>query len=93
MLRTLLKAFGMAQLTKAKRGRRIKATKVAKPDFVLPPYLAMARWTAFQFAQAVRTLPNRNRLRLPINHGDGYTERRRVEAARRRGVTEIPPSP
>jgi CheY-like chemotaxis protein len=89
LLRTVLKAFGMREIHECKDGAdALQYLSLNKPDFILTD-LAMAPMDGLQFTRAVRELPDRDACVVPIIMLTGYTERRRVEAARDAGVTEI----
>jgi two-component system chemotaxis response regulator CheY len=89
LLRTLLKAFGLREIQECKDGEdALRYLSANKPDFILTD-LAMAPMDGLQFTRAVREFPNRADCVVPIIMLTGYTERRRVEAARDAGVTEI----
>ncbi len=89
LLRTLLKAFGIREIHEAQEGSEALAfLKVRRPDFVLTDF-AMAPMDGIRFTKAVRALPDRADCVLPIIMVTGYTEMKRVEAARDAGVTEI----
>ena len=89
LLRTLLKAFGMREIHECKEGAdALRHLALNKPDFIITD-LAMAPMDGLQLTRAVRELPNRADCVVPIIMLTGYTERRRVEAARDAGVTEI----
>jgi CheY-like chemotaxis protein len=89
LLRTVLKAFGIREIHECKEGAEaLRFLKAKKPDFVLTD-LAMAPMDGLHFTRAVRALPEKEDCVLPIIMVTGYTERRRVQAARDAGVTEI----
>ena len=89
LLRTLLKAFGIREIHECKEGAEaLRYLKLKKPDFILTD-LAMAPMDGLHFTRAVRNLPHKADCVLPIIMVTGYTERRRVEAARDAGVSEI----
>src|SRR5450432_3766991 len=89
LIRTVLKAFGMREIHECKSGAdALSYLATNKPDFIITD-LAMAPMDGLQFTRAVRELPNRAECVVPIIMLTGYTERRRVEAARDAGVTEI----
>jgi two-component system, chemotaxis family, chemotaxis protein CheY len=89
LLRTVLKAFGLRDVHECKEGGdALRYLAANKPDFILTDLL-MAPMDGLQFTRAVRELPNRADCVIPIIMLTGYTERRRVEAARDAGVTEM----
>jgi two-component system chemotaxis response regulator CheY len=89
LIRTVLKAFGMREIHECKGGAdALSYLAINKCDFIITD-LAMAPMDGLQFTRAVRELPNRADCVVPIIMLTGYTERRRVEAARDAGVTEI----
>jgi CheY-like chemotaxis protein len=89
LLRTVLQAFGLREIYECKEGTdALRCLTSNKPDFILTD-LAMAPMDGLQFTRAVRELPNRADCVIPIIMLTGYTERRRVEAARDAGVTEM----
>jgi len=89
LLRTVLKAFGMREIHECKDGTdALHYLTLNRPDFILTD-LAMAPMDGLTFTRAVRELPGRADCVVPIIMLTGYTERRRVEAARDAGVTEI----
>ena len=89
LLRTQLKAFGIRDIHECKDGgEALRYLKLTMPDFVLTDLL-MSPMDGIEFTKAVRALPNKTDCVLPIIMVTGYTERRRVEAARDAGVTEI----
>ncbi|HEX3486263.1 MAG TPA: response regulator [Micropepsaceae bacterium] len=89
LLRTMLKAFGVREIHECKEGgEALRFIKHKMPDFVLTD-LAMVPMDGIEFIRAVRALPDKSECVLPIIMVTGYTERRRVEAARDAGVTEI----
>jgi two-component system chemotaxis response regulator CheY len=89
LLRTMLKAFGIREIHECKEGgEALRFIKQKMPDFALVD-LAMAPMDGLHFTQAVRALPDKIDCVLPIIMVTGYTERRRIEAARDAGVTEI----
>jgi CheY-like chemotaxis protein len=89
LLRTLLKAFGIRDIKDcAEGGEALRRLRERMPDFILSD-LAMAPMDGLQFTRSVRGSDNRMESILPIIMVTGYTERRRVEAARDAGVTEI----
>jgi CheY-like chemotaxis protein len=89
LLRTLLKAFGIRDIHECKEGAEaLRYLKLKKPDFILTD-LAMAPMDGLHFTRAVRELPDETDCVLPILMVTGYTERRRIEAARDAGVSEI----
>ncbi|HXJ00195.1 MAG TPA: response regulator [Micropepsaceae bacterium] len=89
LLRTMLKAFGIREIFECKEGgEALRFIKHKMPDFALVD-LAMAPMDGLHFTQAVRALPDKTDCVLPIIMVTGYTERRRIEAARDAGVTEI----
>ena len=89
LLRTILKAFGIRDLQESTDGGEgLRRLRARMPDFVLCD-LAMAPMDGLHFTRAVRASEDRMESILPIIMVTGYTERRRVEAARDAGVTEI----
>ena len=89
LLRTVLKAFGLRDIHECKDGGdALRYLAANKPDFILTDLL-MAPMDGLQFTRAVRDLPNRAEAVIPIIMLTGYTERRRVEAARDAGITEM----
>jgi len=93
LLRTLLKAFGINDIRECAEGSAaLEALAFKMPDFVVVD-LAMAPMDGLQFTRAVRSSENEMLSVLPIIMCTGYTERRRVEAARDAGVTEIVAKP
>jgi two-component system chemotaxis response regulator CheY len=89
LLRTVLKAFGLQDIHECKEGAEaLRYLKLNKPDFVLTD-LAMAPMDGLHFTKAVRALPDKTDCVLPIIMVTGFTERRRVEAARDAGVNQI----
>jgi CheY-like chemotaxis protein len=89
LLRTLLKGFGIREVYECKEGGEgLKCLAMKKPDFILTD-LSMAPMDGLQFTRAVRAMPDKADCVLPIIMVTGHTERRRVEAARDAGVTEI----
>jgi CheY-like chemotaxis protein len=89
LLRTVLKAFGLQDIHECKEGSEaLRYLKLKKPDFVLCD-LAMAPMDGLNFTKAVRALSDKSDCVLPIIMVTGYTERRRVEAARDAGVTAL----
>ena len=93
LLRTLLKAFGIRDIQEcAEGGAALESLQLRMPDFVVVD-LAMAPMDGLQFTRAVRRSEDQMLSVLPIIMCTGYTERRRVEAARDAGVTEIVAKP
>ena len=93
LLRTLLKAFGIRDVQECiEGGQALRAVKEKVPDFVLVD-LAMAPMDGLQFTRAIRASDDPLESVLPIILVTGYTERRRVEAARDAGVNEIVAKP
>jgi CheY-like chemotaxis protein len=89
LLRTLLKAFGIRDVQECTEGgEALRRLRTKMPDFVLSD-LAMAPMDGLHFTRAIRGSEDRMESILPIIMVTGYTERRRVEAARDAGVTEI----
>ena len=89
LLRTLLKAFGIRDVKECAEGREaLQCLRARMPDFVLSD-LTMVPMDGLQFTRTVRGSDNRMESILPIIMVTGYTERRRIEAARDAGVTEI----
>ena len=89
LLRTVLNAFGIRNICECSEGSDgLKQLAAHKPDFVLAD-LSMAPMDGIGFTQAVRHLPDKGDCVLPIIMVTGHTERRRVEAARDAGVSEI----
>ena len=89
LLRTLLKAFGIRDVQECSDGGEgLRCLRAKMPDFVLSD-LAMAPMDGLHFTRAIRGSDDRMESILPVIMVTGYTERRRVEAARDAGVTEI----
>ena len=89
LLRTILRAMGVHQLSEFPDGEAVLAHLGAvHPDFILTD-LSMAPMDGLTLAKTVRQLPDENARVVPIIMITGHTERRRIEAARDAGVNEI----
>lgn len=89
LLRTLLNAMGIRRIVECLEGAdALKQLPLVKPDFILTD-LSMAPMDGIHFTRAVRYLPDESECVIPIIMVTGHTERRRIEAARDAGVTEI----
>jgi two-component system chemotaxis response regulator CheY len=89
LLRTLLTAMGIRKLHEYSGGAEALAELSRhKPDFILTD-LSMAPMDGLAFTRAVRRNSNKAVSLLPIVMVTGHTERRRIEAARDAGITEI----
>jgi len=89
LLRTLLKAFGIRDVKEcAEGGEALRCLQERMPDFLLSD-LTMVPMDGLKLTRAIRSSEDRLGSVLPIILVTGYTERRRIEAARDAGVTEI----
>jgi CheY-like chemotaxis protein len=89
LLRVLLQAMGCRQFQEAADGTAgLAQIAAARPDFILTD-LSMAPMDGLDFTRAVRRLPDVADCVVPIIMVTGHTERRRIQAARDAGVSEI----
>lgn len=89
LLRTLLKAMGIRRIVECIEGSEaLQQLSTVKPDFILTDF-SMVPMDGLQFTRTVRQLPDESECVIPIIMVTGHTERRRIEAARDAGVSEI----
>lgn len=89
LLRILLGAIGITQVYESLDGQEaLENLTQYKPDFVLSD-LSMVPMDGLAFVRAIRQRPSHREALLPVIMVTGHTERKRVEAARDAGVTEI----
>ena len=89
LLRTLLKAMGIRRIVECTEGSEaLRQLPTVKPDFILTDF-SMAPMDGLYFTRAIRRLPDESECVIPVIMVTGHTERRRIEAARDAGVSEI----
>jgi two-component system chemotaxis response regulator CheY len=89
LLRTLLKAMGIRRIVECTEGSEaLRQISVVKPDFILTDY-SMTPMDGLYFTRAIRRLEDESECVVPVIMVTGHTERRRIQAARDAGVTEI----
>ncbi len=89
LLRTVLSAIGVHTMLECFDGEAgLKEVETFRPDFIITD-LNMLPMDGLDFARAIRRKPSQYIAFLPIIMVTGHTEKRRIEAARDAGVTEI----
>jgi CheY-like chemotaxis protein len=89
LLRTLLRSSGIRQIVEHTDGSAALADlHITKPDIIFIDLL-MTPMDGITFTQQLRQSKNEHERVLPVIVVSGHTERRRVEAARDAGATEI----
>lgn len=89
LVRALLNAINIRKIKECKDGAEaLTALGTYEPDFVLTD-LSMAPMDGIEFTRAVRGMDDPLLNAMPIVMITGHTERKRIEAARDAGVTEL----
>jgi len=89
LLRALLNAANIRKIKECSDGAEaLVALPLYEPDFVLTD-LSMAPMDGIEFTRTVRALANVQLNVMPIVMVTGHTEKKRIEAARDAGVTEL----
>lgn len=89
LLRSLLLSFGLRKIAECVDGHSgLEELAKSKPDFILTD-LSMIPMDGIEFTRKIRHSEQQNDRLIPIIMISGHTEKKRIEAARDAGVTEI----